>query len=48
MPREAAILADNALLLAYLRKQRRVGADLIELAAKERKVNLEGTQEEVA
>ena len=44
MPREAAILADNALLLAYLRKQKRVGPDIVEMAAKERKVNLEGEE----
>jgi type II secretory pathway predicted ATPase ExeA len=37
MPREAAILADNALLLAYLRKQKRVGADIVEMAARETK-----------
>jgi general secretion pathway protein A len=45
MPREATILADNTLLLAYLRKQRRVSREIAELAAKERRVNLEGARE---
>ena len=48
MPREAAILADNALLLAYLRKQKRIGADVVEMVARERKVNLEGEKEAAA
>lgn len=45
-PREATILADNALLLAYLRKQKRIDADLVEAAAKERHINLEGARRE--
>ncbi len=44
-PREATILADNALLLAYLRKQRRVSPAIVESAARERRVNLEGAKE---
>jgi len=47
-PREATILADNSLLLAYLRKERRVSGDIVEMAAKERRVNLEGAKEEAA
>jgi general secretion pathway protein A len=47
-PREATILADNALLLAYLRKQKRIDTDLVEAAAKERHVNLEGARREAA
>ena len=47
-PREANILADNSLLLAYLRRQKRVARDIVELAAKERRVNLEGAKEEAA
>jgi len=48
MPREAAILADNALLLAYMKKQRRVGPDIVRLVARERRINLEGAKEEAA
>ncbi len=47
-PREATILADNSLLLAYLRKEKRVSGDIVEAAAKERRVNLEGAREEAA
>ena len=47
-PREANILADNSLLLSYLRRQKRVARDIVELAAKERRVNLEGAKEEAA
>lgn len=47
-PREATILADNALLLAYLQKQKRVTAEIVNAAAKERRINLEGTTEEAA
>lgn len=44
-PREATILADNALLLAYLRKRKRVAADVVEAAASERRTNLQGSKE---
>jgi hypothetical protein len=44
MPREATILADNSLLLGYLRQERRVTPELVHAAAKERKVNLEGQE----
>ncbi len=47
-PRETAILADNALLLAYIRKQHRIGADVIEIAWQERKANLYGEPPTVA
>lgn len=47
-PREATILADNALLLAYLQKQHRVAPELVEAAVRERRVNLEGAPEEAA
>ena len=47
-PREATILADNSLLLAYLRKQKRVGAELVAAAADERKANLSGARKEAA
>lgn len=47
-PREATILADNSLLLAYLRRQKRVSRDVVEMAARERRVNLEGAREKTA
>jgi len=37
IPREANILADNSLLLAYLRKMRNISRKLIEDAARERR-----------
>jgi general secretion pathway protein A len=45
MPREATILADNSLLLAYLQEQKRVGPAIVEAAMKDRRVNLEGKEE---
>src|SRR4051794_29006068 len=41
MPREANILADNALLLAYYRKLTEIGAELINQVAEDRRYNLE-------
>ena len=40
IPREINILADNALLLAYLQGQKRVTRGLVEEAARERRANL--------
>lgn len=40
MPREANILADNALLLAYYTHQREITADLIRQVARDRALNL--------
>lgn len=40
MPREANILADNALLLAYGQRQRQISADLVEAIAQNRLENL--------
>ena len=48
MPREAAILADNSLVLAYLNKQRRVSAEIVKATAQDRRVNLEGKEEVAA
>ena len=39
-PREANILADNALLLAYYTKQRQIGQALVEQVASDRRDNL--------
>lgn len=44
-PREATILADASLLLAFLGKQKRVVAEIVDEAARERRVNLQGEQE---
>jgi type II secretory pathway predicted ATPase ExeA len=43
-PREATILADNSLLLAHLRRQKRVTRDIVEAAARERRTNLDGKE----
>jgi type II secretory pathway predicted ATPase ExeA len=43
-PREATILADNSLLLAHIRTQKRVTADIVEAAARERRANLDGKE----
>lgn len=40
MPREANILADNALLLAFYQKQREIGRELVEQVASDRRQNL--------
>ncbi|TMB69155.1 MAG: hypothetical protein E6J43_04910 [Chloroflexi bacterium] len=44
-PREAAILADASLLLAFLEKEKRITAATVKRAAHEREVNLEGQKE---
>jgi general secretion pathway protein A len=44
MPREANILADNALLLAYYQKQTDIDADLINQVANDRQANLQATR----
>ena len=41
MPREANILADNALLLAYYTKQRRITDEIVQQVAADRKQNLD-------
>jgi general secretion pathway protein A len=48
LPRETAILADNSLLLAYMRKQKRITADVVDIAAQERRLNLDGETKEAA
>ena len=40
MPREANILADNALLLAFYKRQKRIKDDLIRQVAADRQHNL--------
>jgi type II secretory pathway predicted ATPase ExeA len=44
-PRDAAILADASLLLAFLEKEKRITAATVKRAAHEREVNLEGQKE---
>jgi len=44
-PREAAILADASLLLAFLEKEKRITAATVKRAAHEREVNLKGQKE---
>lgn len=44
MPREANILADNALLLAYHLRQPTIGADLVRQVAADRSANLAGQE----
>lgn len=44
MPREANILADNALLLAYYRKETEIGAELINQVAADRQYNLQSSR----
>lgn len=44
MPREANILADNSLLLAFLNGERRISKNLVELAAQERQTNIGTTK----
>ena len=41
MPREANILADNALLLAFYNRQKEIDAELIHQVADDRHVNLD-------
>jgi general secretion pathway protein A len=41
-PREAAILADNALLLGFYRKQPTIDRAIVEAAARDRQISLEG------
>lgn len=41
MPREATILADNALLLAYYNKMRAITDELVHEVAADRRQNLE-------
>jgi len=41
MPREANILADNALLLAYYTRQSQITEELIEQVVTDRKQNLD-------
>jgi general secretion pathway protein A len=48
LPRETAILADNALLLAYIRKLKRITPDIVDIAAQERRLNLDGAGKEAA
>jgi type II secretory pathway predicted ATPase ExeA len=40
MPREANILADNALLLAFYKREKRIKADLIHQVSADRQQNL--------
>lgn len=40
IPREACIIADNSLLLAFLQKKAAIEKDLVEVAAKDRKDNI--------
>jgi type II secretory pathway predicted ATPase ExeA len=40
MPREANILADNSLLLAFVRKERHIGQTVVEEAVMDRQLNL--------
>jgi general secretion pathway protein A len=44
-PREATILADSSLLLAFLKKEKRVSEEIIDNVAKERRINLQGEKE---
>jgi general secretion pathway protein A len=44
-PREATILADASLLLAFLQKEKRVTRSIVDSVAKERDVNLKGESE---
>jgi general secretion pathway protein A len=44
LPRETTILADNALLLAYMRRQKRITPELVNIAAQERRLNLRGKE----
>jgi general secretion pathway protein A len=43
-PRAATILADNALLIAYLQGEKRVTASIVETAATDRRTNLDGKE----
>jgi general secretion pathway protein A len=45
IPRDANILADNALLLAYLRKRKRITRKLVDAAAKERRETIGADKE---
>ena len=45
MPRETAILCDNALLLAFLQKQTVIGAEVMAKVAADRRRNLAGKEE---
>jgi general secretion pathway protein A len=45
IPRDANILADNALLLAYLRKRKRITRKLVDIAAKERRETIGADKE---
>jgi general secretion pathway protein A len=45
MPREANILADNALLLAYHKKQKQIDKELAQKVVDDRKLNLEARKE---
>ncbi len=47
IPREACILADNSLLLAYLKETRTIDRKIVELAAQERIANLGTVKKEV-
>jgi hypothetical protein len=40
IPREACILADNSLLLAFLQKKLEIGKDIVEIAVKDRVDNI--------
>jgi len=40
MPREANILADNALLLGYYKDERTISAELVDQVAADRRANL--------
>jgi type II secretory pathway predicted ATPase ExeA len=45
MPREANILADNALLLAYHKKQKQIDKELAQKVVVDRQLNLEARKE---
>jgi general secretion pathway protein A len=45
IPRDANILADNALLLAYLRRRKRITRKLVDVAAKERRETIGADKE---
>ena len=45
IPRDANILADNALLLSYLRKRKKITKKLVDVAAKERRETIGADKE---
>ena len=48
IPREACVLADNALLLAFLQKKQRITKDIADLAAQDRLDNIGSLKKAVA